>query len=234
MNGTEYVIWNDIVIERDILKLIEHRSFYGGSTRLSAIYTYRRGSLPSLANKLFEYEFSNELGGIILLDYFGEGDTHVDLPAYYDNHLVVGLRGTFYKNSSLISITIPDSVKSIGDDTFLECTSLSSITIPNSVVSIGEFVFARCYSLTSVALSDNLQDIGDHAFDHCRSLPNVVIPYGVTRIGRNAFSRCTSLADIVIPDSVTSIGRNAFLECIALSDSARQRILQIDPNTNFD
>ena len=50
--------------------------------------------------------------------------------------------------NSLISITIPDSVTSIGDEAFSDCTSLTSITIPDSVTSIGDRAFYGCYSLT--------------------------------------------------------------------------------------
>ena len=40
--------------------------------------------------------------------------------------------------TSLTSVTIPNSVTSIGDEAFHDCTSLTSVTIPNSVTSIGD------------------------------------------------------------------------------------------------
>ena len=57
---------------------------------------------------------------------------------------------TFQNCTSLTSVTIPDSVTSIGNTAFLGCTSLTSITIPDSVTSIGEYAFYECNSLRYV------------------------------------------------------------------------------------
>ena len=48
------------------------------------------------------------------------------------------------------SITIPDSVKRIGDEAFKDCRGLTSITIPDSVTSIGSYAFYKCSSLMSI------------------------------------------------------------------------------------
>ena len=50
----------------------------------------------------------------------------------------------------MTSITIPNSVTSIGESTFYNCSSLTSITIPNSVTSIGECTFAYCENIENV------------------------------------------------------------------------------------
>ena len=68
---------------------------------------------------------------------------------------------------SLTSVTISNSVTSIGDSAFYECTSLTSVTIPNSVTSIGASAFSRCTSLTSVTIPSSVTGIGDNAFHGC-------------------------------------------------------------------
>ena len=60
-----------------------------------------------------------------------------------------------YGMSKLTSITIPNSVTSIGVGAFANCTSLTSIEIPNSVTSIGNLVFSDCTSLTSIRIPKN-------------------------------------------------------------------------------
>ena len=118
--------------------------------------------------------------------------------------------------SSLQSVTIPDSVTSIGDRAFSWCTSLQSVTIPDSVTSIDESAFSWCTSLQSVIIPDSVTSIGDRAFWGCTSLQSVIIPDSVTSIGNKAFSDCKSLQSVTIPDSVTSISDSAFSGCSSL------------------
>ncbi len=67
--------------------------------------------------------------------------------------------------SCLTSITIPNSVTSIGNYAFSGCSGLTSITIPNSVTSIGEYAFSWCWSLESVTIGTGVLSIGYDVFD---------------------------------------------------------------------
>ena len=66
--------------------------------------------------------------------------------------------------SSLTSVTIPNSVTSIGSSAFYSCIGLTSVTIPNSVTSIGSSAFSYCSGLTSVNIGNNVTSIDKYAF----------------------------------------------------------------------
>ena len=124
---------------------------------------------------------------------------------------VYDIHSIFMNCSSLTSVTIPESVTSIGNDAFNGCSSLTSVTIPESVTSIDLNAFRGCSSLTSVTIPESVTSIGNSAFNGCSSLTSVTIPESVTTIGRRAFLNCTGLNDVyVYADAVPSIETNAF------------------------
>jgi len=114
---------------------------------------------------------------------------------------------------SLQSVTIPNSVTSIGDEAFSLCKSLQSVTIPNSVTSIGDEAFSGCSSLQSITIPNSVKSIGNSAFTGCESLQSITIPNSVMKIGDYAFGSCESLQIVTIPNSVRNIGNNAFRGC---------------------
>ncbi|MDO4820141.1 MAG: leucine-rich repeat domain-containing protein, partial [Prevotella sp.] len=98
---------------------------------------------------------------------------------------------------------------------FESCSGLTSMTIPNSVTSIGGAAFSGCSGLKSIEIPNSVTSIGDMAFHYC-GLTSVTIGNSVTSIGKDAFSDCSGLTAITIPNSVTSIGESAFRDCRGL------------------
>ncbi len=72
---------------------------------------------------------------------------------------------------------------------------MTSVTIPNSVTTIGGGAFEGCTSLTSVNIPNSVKTIGG-SFIGCSSLTSVTIPESVTTIDWSAFSDCPELADV--------------------------------------
>ena len=122
----------------------------------------------------------------------------------------------FYEKTSLISVKLPLTLKTIGDFAFYHCYSLTNVTIPNSVTEIGFHTFSVCSRLTSITIPDNVTSIGDSAFFGCSRLISVTIPNSVTEIENDAFYACSSLTSVTIPNSVMTIGERAFSGCSGL------------------
>ena len=114
------------------------------------------------------------------------------------------------------SVTIPESVTSIGKSAFEHCSKLDSLTINGVATSmIGAYAFNGCTSLTSLSLVGSFQTIGDYAFAYC-GMTSLTIDATITSIGEFAFSSC-SLTSLSLTGNVQEIGDYAFAYCTSLT-----------------
>ena len=140
-----------------------------------------------------------------------------------------------YDYNAMIFAVIGDCVTSIGDidvydvAPFKFCFSLKSVTIPDSVISIGRYAFLHCSSLTSVTIPSSVTIIGDEAFAYCYSLTSIDIPSGVTSIGYDAFGICSGLESIEVDANNTVYdSRNS---CNAIIETSTNKLVQGCKNT---
>ncbi len=130
--------------------------------------------------------------------------------------------------TSITSLDLPETVKSIGYCAFSYCSNLESIHICKNVASIGSSAFYWCGKLSSIIVdSDN--EVYDSR-NNCNAIietksdklivggSNTIIPEGIKAIEMDAFINCEGLTSITIPASVTEIGSNAFASCKNLTD----------------
>ena len=120
---------------------------------------------------------------------------------------------------NLGNITIPDAVTRIEDATFYGCSSLKGFTIPATVTYIGSNALENCDGLTSITIPKSVTEIGSFAFADCSNLASVAFEQGSTldKVANGVFDRCTSLSSITIPTTVKTIGQSAFEDCISLT-----------------
>ena len=123
---------------------------------------------------------------------------------------VTSIGADAFRSVDMTSVTIPNSVTSIGEDAFCWCRNLTSVVIPNSVTNIEKSAFHSCINLTSITIPNGVTSIKWCTFESCRRLTSIIIPNSVTSIDPFAFCNCKSLTSISIPNSVTIIGDHAF------------------------
>ncbi len=117
--------------------------------------------------------------------------------------------------SKLSNVTWGNGLQTIGENAF-SCTGLTSITFPNSLVTVGKYAFQYCYSLKSLTFGNKLKTIGYTAFGGCSALQTVNLGTSVTTLDQSAFNGCSKLTKMVIPASVTTVGTYAFRNCTSL------------------
>lgn len=111
-------------------------------------------------------------------------------------------------NTSLKSVTIPTTVKSIGKLAFRYCTKLESINLHDGITHIGERAFIYT-NLSEITIPKGLTELSKQVFDST-PLKSIVIPDNIKKIGERAFCLCSDLETIVIGDGVTEIELCAF------------------------
>lgn len=155
-------------------------------------------------------------------------------PATYLGKAVSTIESYGFRNcEGVTSITVPDSVKSIGYHAFSHCDDLTSITLPflgnpvegSSCEHLGYIFGTRYPDITEQSTPKSLKavtitggdSIGNYAFSKCANLTSITLSDSVTSIGAYAFSDCENLTNITMGSSVTSIGNYAFAACNSLT-----------------
>jgi len=182
-----------------------------GSPKNVTIYYYS-GGISSFSD--FTYiESGNE---VTITGYKG-AEGGVNIPAQINGKPVTVIRSeAFAQMTSLTSVTIPNSVISIGGGAFSDCRKLVSVTIGNSVTSIEGHAFSGT-GLISVNIPDSVTSMGQAVFASCESLISVTIGSGLTSISANTFRGCSEISNISIPNTITGIEYDAFNDCSSLT-----------------
>ena len=181
----------------------------------------------------FEY-YLNEKSEAVVSRYIGK-ERNVTVPETLDNHTVttiaplgfsslsfidVSAEGYRYKEgekwyivtNNLLSVTLPDTIKTIGDYAFAYNGSLEKVNIPSEVSKIPQECFFGCKKMINMNLPDSVREIGSSAFEGCEVLESVEMR-GVVNVGDKAFYQCNKLVDVIFSYSLKSIGSSAFQYC---------------------
>ena len=148
----------------------------GDGTETSVSHKGTTSSAESKAREDYEFEdniFEEEIGGVNILRYHGEGGK-ISVPAMIGGKTVVQIDEHAFRGAAVTNVTIPGTVKTIETRAFTGCSQLEILTIADGVETIDGYAFANCAKLALVTLPDSLREVGTGAFSDC---PLIKITY---------------------------------------------------------
>lgn len=105
-----------------------------------------------------------------------------------------------YKVNNCKTLTLPESLTSIGNWTFRGMAALESIVVPNAVTEMGTYAFANDTSLKSAKLSTSCPWLKEGLFSECNALQSITIPSAVTKMDGYMFTNCKTLTSATFED----------------------------------
>lgn len=96
------------------------------------------------------------------------------------------------------------------------CKDIQSVSLPDSLVSVGDNAFESCFYLKRVTGGESITSIGVSAFENCKNLYEFEAFGKVTHINECVFKNCRALDNISLSEHIEYIARSAFQNCISL------------------
>lgn len=131
------------------------------------------------------------------------------------------LNGAFMNCEGLVHLTLPSTLKAIGEWAFANCTSLQSVDVSQSTYqyfySFEDYAFTNCTALETFTFAPVNRTIGEWMFKGCTNLKTINVPSTITGIGIGAFEECTGLTSVTLPDNMNNIAQDVFKNCSSLT-----------------
>lgn len=120
--------------------------------------------------------------------------------------------------SALADITLPASVKTIGNNAFEGCSAMTEAPLTDSITSIGAYAFKGCTAIVSVKLPTGLTSVAKGVFENCSALTELEFGAELTEISESAFANCKSITALDFPAKLETVGSKAFSGCVSLAE----------------
>lgn len=150
----------------------------------------------------------NDDNTLAVTTYDGK-DKDVCIDTEFENKSVKNIAQSAFKGMDIVSVTMPDGLKSIDGFAFALCNKLNLVNIPDSVTEIGNNAFFLTNALTEIELPKELETIGVNAFN-ASAIEEIIIPKKVKSIGDYAFANCSNLKKITVFGKDTKVASSAF------------------------
>ncbi|MBO5464159.1 MAG: leucine-rich repeat domain-containing protein [Alistipes sp.] len=198
----------------------------------SKLITINRSTVQPLDAFLVETEnnipnnkiYYTTTDGNVITPYSKSFGATITSNVYENGNGVITFDGNVTKISSfkdcttLLTITIPESVTNIGGYSFDGCVNLKDINMPNGLTTIEEGAFYDCTSLSEISIPSSVNTIKYDAFNGCTNLNNILFPNSVTTMGAGILCGCENLISVKLPENITAIGNTFFQDCTSLTE----------------
>lgn len=145
------------------------------------------------------------------------------------------LARAFFRNGSLVTVKLPESMTELGENIFDDCKALRGVKLPEGVAHIEGAAFQGCNILEKLNFPAKLTSVGDNAFRSCLSLELDNLPNSLLYVGREAF--CDVPLKALKLDRKVEMGAGAFsntpiteIEMATPCDSIREGTFSNCPN----
>jgi len=145
---------------------------------LVSLYSYSKSAeiAKTEIDTLNQLVFEKNGDGFAVVGYVGSA-SKINIPELYKGYAVNSIASSaFSGNTTLTSVTIPNSVTNIGNKAFMNCTALTSITLNDTLTNIGQYAFANT-KLTEIVLPDSLVAVGQGALMGVNTLTKLTVPF---------------------------------------------------------
>ncbi len=162
------------------------------------------------------------VSAVVLLMIFSKPS---DLRAESSMEIRNGVLTRYDIKDGMTQVSIPGSVRAIGNEVFMGDKTLERIYIPGSVKTIGSKAFYGCDHLMEINLQDGIEEIKDSAFAMCMGLGRAALPSSLRKLGNGVFAGDTALNDLKIAQG----NKLFFVNDNVIYDAGSTRVIEMVP-----
>ena len=162
-----------------------------------------------------EYKYHTDEYSIVIDEYIGSSKA-VDIPERIDGLEVCAINIEAFSKKKIESVSVPKTVKMIGERAFAECPLLREIKLSEGLITIRDQAFYKCPKLEDLILPEGTKYIWNYIASECESLRSVTIPSTVEGgfgLAKESFSACPKLSEVKLTDGIKSLRGFYSLTC---------------------
>lgn len=187
---------------------------------LSCMSLFHAAAQETITVNNIRYYIDNGEATIAVQDETLSGDIIIPESITHEgrSYTVVRTTNGAFQNTDITSISLPNNIKSLGNNCFKQCHNLISVKLPDNITSLGDYTFSICSKLSLIKLPDTLTSLGEYCFSGCDNLATLILPNSITTLGQGCFSGCNNLKKITLPTNITGLPSFCFSDCKKLSE----------------